>query len=90
VNVADRALHVEVRAARVLEGRAVQDVWIMPRSDKRRSDSDRTMDMYGTVAHVGRCDRVVAHRVDEPGPWAPRGTNRPVERTGHSSGRYPP
>ena len=49
VNVAEHGLRGEVHAARVLEGRAVQDVWIMPRSDERRLDSDRTMNMYGTT-----------------------------------------
>lgn len=39
----------EVHAARVLEGRAVQDVWIMPRVEDRRPDSDPTMNMYGTT-----------------------------------------
>jgi hypothetical protein len=34
----------------VLEGRAIQDVWIMP-SD-RRQDSDRTNNMYGTTLRV--------------------------------------
>jgi len=49
VNVAGQGLKGEVHAARVLEGRALQDVWIMPRSDERDSDSDRTMNMYGTT-----------------------------------------
>ncbi len=49
VDVAGRGLRGEVHAARVLEGRAVQDVWIMPRSDERRSGSDPSMNMYGTT-----------------------------------------
>ena len=32
VDVSGRSLTGEVHAARVLEGRAVQDVWIMPRA----------------------------------------------------------
>jgi hypothetical protein len=47
VNVAERRLKGEDRVSRVLEGRAVQDVWIMPRSGQRSSDPDRTMNMYG-------------------------------------------
>ena len=36
----------------VLEGRAIQDVWIMPRISGRKSDSDRTNNMYGTTLRV--------------------------------------
>jgi hypothetical protein len=49
VNVTGRGVTGGVRAARVLEGRAVQDVWIMPRREDRRADSDKTMNMYGTT-----------------------------------------
>ena len=49
IDVSGRGLRGEVHAARVLEGRAVQDVWIMPRSGERKSDSERTMNMYGTT-----------------------------------------
>jgi hypothetical protein len=49
IDVAARGLKGEVHAARVLEGRAVQDVWIMPPCEHRRPDSDRTMNMYGTT-----------------------------------------
>src|SRR5262245_23564476 len=49
VDVAGEGLRGEVHAARVLEGRAVQDVWIMPRCDERRADPDRTKNMYGTT-----------------------------------------
>jgi hypothetical protein len=45
VNVAGRGLRGEVHAARVLEGRAVQDVWIMPRCEERGPDSDQAMNM---------------------------------------------
>jgi hypothetical protein len=49
IDVAGRSLRGEVHAARVLEGRAVQDVWIMPRCDDRAPDSDPMMNMYGTT-----------------------------------------
>ena len=49
VDVHARGLKAEAHFARVLEGRAVQDVWIMPRCNERRPDSDRTMNMYGTT-----------------------------------------
>lgn len=50
VDVSTTGLAGEVHAARVLEGRAVQDVWIMPpRSSRQIPPSDPTMDMYGTT-----------------------------------------
>lgn len=49
IDVAAQRLEGEVHAARVLEGRAVQDVWIMPPCAHRRPDPDRTMNMYGTT-----------------------------------------
>ena len=49
VNVKERGLTGELHAARVLEGRAIQDVWIMPRREARHADADRTMNMYGTT-----------------------------------------
>jgi len=36
----------------VLEGRAIQDVWIMPRMSNRKLDSDRKNNMYGTTLRV--------------------------------------
>jgi hypothetical protein len=36
----------------VLEGRAIQDVWIMPRSSDRKPDSDRINNMYGTTLRI--------------------------------------
>lgn len=33
----------------VLEGRAIQDVWIMPKSSDRSSHTDKTNNMYGTT-----------------------------------------
>jgi hypothetical protein len=36
----------------VLEGRAVQDVWIMPRRSERRVDPGKTRNMYGTTLRV--------------------------------------
>jgi hypothetical protein len=49
IDVAGHGLRGEIHAARVLEGRAVQDVWIMPRRDQRNPDSDPKMNMYGTT-----------------------------------------
>ena len=49
VDVRERRLTGEVHAARALEGRTVQDVWIMPRREDRGADLDRSMNMYGTT-----------------------------------------
>jgi len=49
-----RALGIvgEVHFAWVLEGRAVQDVWIMPRRTERHADIDRACNMYGTTLRI--------------------------------------
>lgn len=49
VDLSEQRLTGEMHAARVLEGRAVQDVWIMPPRDGRSAASDPTMNMYGTT-----------------------------------------
>jgi hypothetical protein len=51
-NVASRGIKGEVHAAWVLEGRAVQDVWIMPRRSDRIPELDKRMNMYGTTLRV--------------------------------------
>lgn len=49
-----RARHIQGEAHFnwVLEGRAIQDVWIMPRSSERRSGLDKENNMYGTTLRV--------------------------------------
>jgi hypothetical protein len=79
LNVAGRGLKGEVHAARVLEGRAVQDVWIMPRREDRRADSDRTMNMYGTTLRswdasiqawrIAWTNPASGHREEQVGRW---------------------
>jgi hypothetical protein len=49
IDVRGRELKAEVHAGWVLEGRAVQDVWIMPRQSERSANPDRTMNMFGTT-----------------------------------------
>jgi hypothetical protein len=49
MNVAARGIKGEVHAGWVLEGRAVQDVWIMPRRAERTGQLDKKMNMYGTT-----------------------------------------
>jgi hypothetical protein len=48
------ALHMtgEVHFGWVLEGRAVQDVWIMPRRSERTAKMEKTRNMYGTTLRV--------------------------------------
>jgi hypothetical protein len=48
VDVTGRGLRGELHAARVLEGRGVQDTWIMPPRGSRPG-ADPTQNMYGTT-----------------------------------------
>ena len=52
VDVSGRGVKGEVHAGRALEGRAVQDVWIMPRRPERGGSIDAKMNMYGTTLRV--------------------------------------
>ena len=52
IDVSAQEIKGEVHAGWVLEGRAVQDVWIMPRRSDRTADLDRKMNMYGTTLRV--------------------------------------
>jgi len=52
VDVTAENLKCEVHAAWVLEGRAVQDVWIMPRYLDRTASLGNTMNMFGTTLRV--------------------------------------
>jgi hypothetical protein len=51
-DVAGRGLRAEAHFAWVLEGRAVQDVWIMPRRAERTAVPDKTSNMFGTTLRV--------------------------------------
>jgi hypothetical protein len=51
-DVSALGLKAEVHAGWVLEGRAVQDVWIMPRPSERTGRLDPQMNMYGTTLRV--------------------------------------
>lgn len=42
----------EVHFGWVLEGRAIQDVWIMPRRDARTPGTDKVNNMFGTTLRV--------------------------------------
>ena len=50
--VAAGSLKGEAHFEWVLEGRAVQDIWIMPRRTERTVEVDKTKNMYGTTLRV--------------------------------------
>jgi hypothetical protein len=51
-DVTQRHIKGEAHFGWVLEGRAVQDVWIMPQRSNRAADPGKTMNMYGTTLRV--------------------------------------
>ncbi|HLW51439.1 MAG TPA: hypothetical protein VKW06_01230 [Candidatus Angelobacter sp.] len=52
VDVSGRGLKGEVHAGWVLEGRAVQDVWIMPQRAERNDKTGKDNNMYGTTLRI--------------------------------------
>jgi hypothetical protein len=52
VDVSAHHIQGEAHFGWVLEGRAVQDVWIMPRRSERTADLDQINNMYGTTLRV--------------------------------------
>jgi hypothetical protein len=51
-DVRSQKIRGEAHFAWVLEGRALQDVWIMPSISGRSPESDRTNNMYGTTLRI--------------------------------------
>src|SRR5215211_2032107 len=51
-DVAAQGITGEAHCGWALEGRAIQDVWIMPRLKDRTSRLDKTFNMYGTTLRV--------------------------------------
>src|SRR5262245_10593676 len=51
-DVSARGIEGEAHFGWILEGRAVQDVWIMPPRSQRSSPVDRSMNMFGTTLRV--------------------------------------
>ena len=49
VDVSSQRIKGEVHASWTLEGRAVQDVWIMPRIGERSATLDKRRNMFGTT-----------------------------------------
>jgi len=52
VDVSALGIAGEAHFAWVLEGRAIQDVWIMPRRAERTADTDKVNNMYGTTLRI--------------------------------------
>ena len=52
VDIRSQNRRAEAHFAWVLEGRAIQDVWIMPSAVARKPHSERTSNMYGTTLRV--------------------------------------
>jgi hypothetical protein len=52
VDVRPKEITGEVHFGWVLEGRAIQDVWIMPRVADRGTESDRLNNMFGTTLRI--------------------------------------
>jgi hypothetical protein len=52
VDLSAKGLKGEAHFGWALEGRAIQDVWIMPRVRERRPNLDPHMNMYGTTLRV--------------------------------------
>lgn len=52
IDLSPLALKGEAHFGWVLEGRAIQDVWIMPRVSDRSADSDHMNNMYGTTLRI--------------------------------------
>ena len=52
VDVSAERIGGEAHFGWVLEGRAIQDVWIMPRCCGRHADLEKTNNMYGTTLRV--------------------------------------
>jgi hypothetical protein len=52
VDVSTQHIGGEAHFGWVLEGRAIQDVWIMPRCSDRRSSLEKMNNMYGTTLRI--------------------------------------
>jgi hypothetical protein len=82
VDVSARGIKGEVHFEWVLEGRAVQDVWIMPPRSERTGELDKMLNMYGTTLRVWD-PAIQAWRVT----WINPATNQRSELIGRWSGK---
>jgi hypothetical protein len=80
IDVSGQRIKAEAHFGWVLEGRAVQDVWIMPRRSERGVGLDKTSDMYGMTLRVWDSsiqawritwiNPVTGHREEQVGRWS--------------------
>ena len=82
VDVTGQGLRGEVHLSWVLEGRAVQDVWIMPRVADRSPGLAKTNNMYGTTLRIWD-ESIQAWRIT----WNNPVTGQRDEQVGRWSGR---
>jgi len=80
-DVSERGIKGEAHFEWVLEGRAVQDVWVAPPPSRRKKPFDPAVDMYGTTLRVWD-PAIQAWRVT----WINPVTGQRAELTGRWSG----
>lgn len=98
VDVSARGLTGELHAARVLEGRAVQDVWIMPARADRGPGLGPAMNMYGTTLRswdaalgawrIAWTNPAGAHLEEQVGRWNGRDILQEGERADGTKTRW--
>jgi len=81
VDMSAQGIKGEVHAAWVLEGRAVQDVWIMPQRSARTAKLEKSMNMYGTTLRAWDAS-IQAWRIT----WANPAGDHFAEQIGRRSG----
>ncbi len=79
VDVSSQQIKGEAHFGWILEGRAIQDVWIMPRCSERTSRLDRANNMYGSTFRswdpaiqawrIRWINPVTGHREEQIGRW---------------------
>jgi hypothetical protein len=82
VDVSGQSIKAEAHFGWVLEGRAVQDVWIMPQRSERAVAPDKTSNMYGTTLRVWDSS-IRAWRIT----WINPVTGHREEQIGRSNGK---
>jgi hypothetical protein len=81
VDVAPQHTQGEAHFGWVLEGRAIQDVWIMPRVSERNANLAKTNNMYGTTLRIWDAS-IQAWRIR----WINPVTNHYEQQTGRRAG----
>ena len=82
VDVSGLGLRGELHASRVLEGRGIQDVWIMPGRSQRAAAVDPARNMYGTTLRIWD-SAIQAWRIT----WINPARNHTEQQIGRARGR---